>query len=56
MILKSALRATITEKMEEHEIDGRDFADDLVDALMQDFADNIHDDDDGEPDFLGDDE
>lgn len=58
MIDKSALRNAIKEKLEEHEVEGRDVLEDIVDALCLEFPDEIHDDEDeddedGEPDFLG---
>jgi hypothetical protein len=58
MIDKSALRKTIKEQLEEHEVEGRDVLEDVVDALCLEFPDEIHDDEDEEseddaPDFLG---
>ncbi len=54
MIIKSALRTTINEKLEEHEVEDAALAEDLVDALVQDFGDEIYDDEDSEeePDTL----
>jgi hypothetical protein len=50
MIDKSALRKTINEKLEEHEIEDKGFAEDLLDTLSQDFADEIYDDEDEDTD------
>ncbi len=54
MIVKSALRATINEKLEEHEVEDTALAEDLLDALVQDFGEEIFDDEDeeAEPDTL----
>lgn len=54
MIVKSALRTTINEKLEEHEVEDTALADGLLDALVQDFGDEIYDDEDSdeEPDTL----
>lgn len=56
MILKSAIRATIAEVLEDHEIDEKDLKEDLVDRIAQDFGDEIMDDEDeaAGPAFLGD--
>jgi hypothetical protein len=52
MILKSALKSTIDEVLEEHEVEDDGLASDLLDRLVQDFGDEVHDDDD-DPGFLG---
>lgn len=44
MILKSALKATIAEVMEEHEVEDTDLANDLLDRLVQDFGEEVYDD------------
>lgn len=62
MIDKSALRKSIKDKLEDHEIEGNDLLEDLMDGLVQDFGDDIFDDEDEEtddenltnPGFLGD--
>lgn len=46
MIAKTALRESINEVAEEHEIDDKDFIDDLFDRLVQDFGEEIYDDED----------
>jgi hypothetical protein len=46
MIDKSALRATLKDKLDEHEIEGNDLLEDLMDGLVQDFGDDIYDDED----------
>lgn len=48
MIAKTALRETIAEVLENNEIDNRAFADDLLDRLVQDFGEEIYDDEDEE--------
>lgn len=58
MIAKSALRATIDEVMEEYEVEDRAFAEGLFDRLVQDFGEEIYDDEDeededSEPEILG---
>lgn len=45
MIDKSALRSTIQDVLNEHDIADRDVTDDLLEALSRDFAEEIHDDD-----------
>jgi hypothetical protein len=59
MIAKSALRTTLDEVMEEYEIEDRAFAEGLFDRLVQDFGEEIYDDEDeeeedDEPELLGD--
>jgi DNA-binding ferritin-like protein (Dps family) len=46
MILKSALRTTINDKLEEHEVEDRALADELLDAVVQEFCDDVFDDED----------
>jgi hypothetical protein len=50
MIVKSALKKSIDEKCEEHEIEDQAFADDLLDTLVRDFGEEIYDDDDEDQD------
>jgi hypothetical protein len=50
MIVKSALRSTINEKLEEHEVEDGALAEELLDALVQDFGDDIYDDEDEDED------
>lgn len=50
MIVKSALRDTINEKIEEHEIENGAFAEDLLETLVRDFGEDIYDDDDEDAD------
>lgn len=60
MIVKSALKATIEEVAEAYEVDDRGFIEDLFDRLVQDFGEEIYDDEEEEgtedngPGFLGD--
>lgn len=58
MIAKSELRTTINSVMEEYEIEDKDFQEGLFDRLVQDFGEEIYDDEDeedesDEPTFLG---
>jgi predicted house-cleaning noncanonical NTP pyrophosphatase (MazG superfamily) len=53
MVSKSALRATIQEVFEEHDIDDTDLEDNLLDRLVQDIAEVFDDEDGEEPDLLG---
>lgn len=48
MVNKNALKQSIKEVLDEHEIEDGSLREDLVDRLVQDFADEIYDDDDEE--------
>lgn len=48
MLQKSALRKTISEVLEEHEVEDSALEEGLVDGVIRDFGEDVYDDEDSE--------